>query len=300
MKQSKYLLDSVNFMIEAAQKMETVATENCSAELIAAAPMKNRGDAPECQWYHAAWGYCRVLGFIPTPNLHEQYYKQLFETKLNSDSVNILISGTADFSILEHILQALPQALYDKTTIYVLDMCLTPLKMCSWYNEKRLQCGGEPIKIIYLQRDALHTQLPNEHVDLITTYSFLARFDADKQNVLIDEWRRILKPDGMIITADRITPQYEEEFYEDSSDQTDSFIEIAKQRIKNFPQLADREEQIFSLLRRYSLHRLHYSFRNLDMYTALFNLFNYNITMHDVVDILETKKSYAVIRASKK
>ena len=300
MKQSKFLLESLDFMIEAAQKMELLAVEHCNAETIAAAPMKNRGDAPECEWYHAAWGYCRVLGFIPSKNLHKEYFEALFKERTNADSVNILISGTADFTILDHIIQALPQSLYSKTTISVLDMCLTPLKMCQWYNEKRLQCGGEKIKIEYLQRDALHTALPDEYFDLITTYSFLTRFDGDTQNDLMKEWRRILKPDGMVITSDRITPQYDEEFFEDSSAQTDSFIEIAKDQIKKYPQLLNHEEKILALLRTYSLHRLHYSFRSLEMFTSLFNKFQYEIIIKDVEDILETKKSYAVIRAIKK
>ena len=88
----------------------------------------------ECLWYHASWIYLRLLDLASSPTWHEEFYYE----KLNEclfDNCNVLISGTADFTLLAFIIDIARQKKI-KPNIYVLDICDTPLYACDWYAKK--------------------------------------------------------------------------------------------------------------------------------------------------------------------
>ena len=159
-----------------------------------------KGEQLNCEWYHASWSYARLVGLAVTPDWHACFYKDFFSRIKNNNHCNILITGTADYGILDHLLRAIPIDIMANITITVLDLCRTPLEICKWY-EKKFNIS---INIRYVRGDAQETKFPDYSFDMITSYCFLQRFDEIGRKRLVEEWQRLLKPNGCIITTARI------------------------------------------------------------------------------------------------
>ena len=149
-----------------------------------------------CTWYHSVWQYLRLLNVVSTPVWHDEFYtKELFES-LDS-GYNILISGTADYSMLVYVAEAIKKLNLRDTKIYVLDSCKTPLYCCKWYAEKNNL-------IINTVNENILKYEKNNFFDVICTDAFLTRFDKKIVPEVIEKWRNLLKNDGKIITTVRI------------------------------------------------------------------------------------------------
>lgn len=287
-------------LLDAAKCMEELAKQFCSSNEIATSVMKSKSDACDCKWYHAAWGYCRLLNLIPSPSIHDEYYQQFFEKNRDRQEINVLISGTADYTILEHITRKLPLDLYDKVTFTILDLCQTPLKMCNWYNEKRVQLGEKAVNIHYVQSDAKRTNLASDQFDLITTYSFLSRFDSKSQRDVVAEWHRLLKVGGAVITSDRITSEYDSGFFQTTQMQQNRFIELAKVRLRAINGLEESKKlEILELIKNYIYNIESFSFPTTSSFCSLFDKFVYDIDVKQVPGESEPMETYIVLCAQK-
>jgi len=167
-------------------------------------------DNSSCAWYHGAWPALRALDVVSSPAWHHEFYSSNLYRKMRVPATRrILISGTADFSILAFVLAAV-KGLDPQPEIHIIDLCPTPLEACLWYS---LRTGG---KIAVLQRSVL--DLPevlmegpgkgsNEFFDLIVTDALLTRFEFGDAKDIVTNWFRLLRPGGSVITTVRLHPR---------------------------------------------------------------------------------------------
>ena len=146
----------------------------------------------DCLSYHASWICLRLLDLVSSPVLHEDFYYETL-SKCLFDICNVLISGTADFTLLAFIIDIARQKKI-KPNIYVLDICDTPLYACDWYSNK----VDYPITVI--NEDILDYKNDNFY-DVIITDSFLPRFDKENAKKVVRNWYNLLRNNGTIITC---------------------------------------------------------------------------------------------------
>jgi len=227
-KQIKNLLisqDLLNFNPSQAQA-EFALTE----PLLHSAPMSDmladflcegsQVDQNNCTWYHKAWQYFRILDLVSTPSWHSEFYLKDMVKDIECDKqLNILICGTADYSMLAYVLEA-----FSKTTnffqITVLDLCQTPLHLCKWY------AATKNIHINIEQCSILEYEKENEF-DYIVTDAFLTRFDDKTKNLIVKKWYGLLKIGGRIVTTIRIMENKIDKPIKATNEERDNFAETA-------------------------------------------------------------------------
>ncbi len=191
---SKLLLESSNYMYEYAIK-------KCGSDFV--------DEKHGCVWYHSVWQYLRILNCVSSPQWHEEFYSESLKNALkNNNEAKILISGTADYSML-HLIVTEVSNLSIKTTITILDKCETPLEICKWYvknyetyinNNSNL---NNLITFEFVQKDILLLDAAQKY-DIICADAFLTRFDRYSAKSILLKWKNHLKSNGRIITTIRI------------------------------------------------------------------------------------------------
>lgn len=151
-----------------------------------------------CYIYHCLWPRLRRIGSTGLVQLHAVNYINTFRRLASEGSRRILVSGTADYSLISFVLHAfrLEQA---EPEITVLDLCQAPLMVNRWYAERH-HCRITTVASDIFQYD-------DKGFDIVTTDNFLTRFDADERNRLVSKWRKLLRPAGKIVTAQRISTE---------------------------------------------------------------------------------------------
>lgn len=159
---------------------------------------KDYVDSESCAWYHSIWQYLRLLDMVSSPEWHADFYISNFIKILEQNVFpRILISGTADYSMLAYIIYCC-QITRNKADIYVIDLCNTPLNMCNWYAQR------ENINITVINDDILKHNFGDIKFDLICTDAFLTRFTEPNVYNIISTWKKLLKPNGNIVTTVRV------------------------------------------------------------------------------------------------
>lgn len=161
-----------------------------------------------CDWYHSGWPILRTLNMVSTPDWHGNFYINAFSayTLKHKRKLNILITGTADATILEHLDRSIGHL--KNMVIWVVDLCQTPLDIARIYAKKR------HFKVRTLRKDALclvKEGLEPDFFDMITTDAFITRFQkiSDKQKI-VQEWYKVLKRGGRVVTTCRLSGQKKE------------------------------------------------------------------------------------------
>lgn len=181
-------LDLEEPMVQTAPLMDLLSGAVCSGSYVS---------TEDCSWYHGVWQYLRILDLVSTPTWHPDFYipqLKLFAQKC--DNSKILISGTADYSTLAHVLWAFDKA-QKRCDVTVLDLCQTPLILCQWY-ARRVKHRINTVKADIL------TFRSEDLYDAIVTDAFLTRFPKQKRSKVIECWSRLLKPGGRVVTTVRI------------------------------------------------------------------------------------------------
>ncbi len=158
----------------------------------------------DCSWYHGAWPYFRALGLVADPSVHQTFYDNAIASSLDSQAtIRVLMSGSADFSILDTFLKCFPGSDAD-ISITVVDICETPLKLCQWYAQQH-----------NLKLETTCSNILDFHgkdvFDLIVTHAFMGNFDRNARQDLVAKWHTLLKPGGKLITVQRIREGFEAE-----------------------------------------------------------------------------------------
>lgn len=184
--------DSIEVQLEksltkSADMLYNVAKDNC----------KNGIVDENCFWYHSIWQYLRMMDVVSSPTWHSRFYiEQLSKSLKGGEINNVLISGTADYSMLAYVIRCVKK-MNINTNIYVLDTCKTPLIACEWFAKM------ENIEIACVNQNILD-YCNNNFFDIICTDAFLTRFNNEDANLVIDKWYNLLKIDGKIITTIRV------------------------------------------------------------------------------------------------
>lgn len=169
-----------------------------SAEVISDAVCEGSYIAPDdCAWYHSVWQYLRIFRMVSTPTWHYDFYREALTPLARSEQFqNVLISGTADYSMLAHVLWHHKQT-QSSANVTVVDSCETPLILCRWYAREE----KTPIKV---KQTNILKYRPNTKFDLIVTDAFLTRFPARQRAEVAEIWQSLLRSGGKLITTARI------------------------------------------------------------------------------------------------
>ncbi len=151
----------------------------------------------DCTWYHASWPVLKALGVFISLKSDDDFLLPAIQNAIVGGARRILISGAADAGMLARLASCLPSA--PDMQITVLDCCPTPLALCQQYAD----LAGFTIQTI--QADIL-TYSDSSAYDLICTHSFLTFFVAQQRQKLVQQWHRLLRPGGVVITAQRVRP----------------------------------------------------------------------------------------------
>ena len=188
------LLDLEEPMVKTAPLMDLLSNAVCAGSYL----------GEDCSWYHGVWQYLRILDLVSTPTWHPDFYvQQLRLLAEERNNARVLISGTADYSTLAHVLWAFDEV-QKECDVTVLDLCQAPLIICRWYSH---QVNHRVITV----QDDIRKHAPDTNYDAIVTDAFLTRFSRSERPEIIKSWFRMLKPGGKVITTVRINDKPNEE-----------------------------------------------------------------------------------------
>ena len=235
------------------------------------APILCRGSQiaeDDCSWYHSIWQYLRLFDMVSTPTWHAEFYFNSLTTALRGVAApRILISGTADYSMLAHAIWALGTQT-SASRITVVDLCETPLLLCKWY----AKFVGAPVETV--NTDIRRFQ-PTELFDVIVTDAFLTRFSATARVEIVQKWAEMLRPGGTIITTVRIEPRISKEVVGSTKTEVGNFRRRAKseaQKWRDFLTLSP--DQIANHAQIYAEKMISHSCRSPDEIAEVFRASN--------------------------
>ncbi|SFF20787.1 hypothetical protein SAMN05421541_107168 [Actinoplanes philippinensis] len=204
-------------LTHSADLMNEVAHVLCTGSYI---------DRSSCEWYHAAWQYLRVFDMVSTPTWHSEFYQEAFNSYYEKERPDLLICGTADYSLLSYVISKRSRT-KDALGTTVLDRCPTPLFACRWY-ANRLGLG-----VMTLEDDVLNpTAMMEENFDIIATDAFLTRFTRRDSRRVKAAWYAALKPGGVVITTVRL-PRSEEDSRDEVAEAS-AFAHRARRRAEKW------------------------------------------------------------------
>jgi 2-polyprenyl-3-methyl-5-hydroxy-6-metoxy-1,4-benzoquinol methylase len=178
--------------------------------------VKNHGpdtsQAHTCDWYHGTWQFLRLLNMVAVPPWYEFYQRTLSGILREKPEANVLISAAADYGMLCTLHEAATEA-GTAPTITICDICNTPLLASQWYAEQN------DFTIECICDDLISTsQLADGAFDLIVTDELLTVLKASDKPSIVERWKRLLKPDGVVVTTAMIgsptTPELREGYAE--------------------------------------------------------------------------------------
>lgn len=238
-----------------AEMMAQESTELCHGDVV---------DRRECCWYHSAWQYLRILDVVSTPDWHSDFFRTAIAAALpKTGRAHALICSTADYGMLEHLWSVVKELSDARIDITVVDLCPTPLRMCSWYSKRY------GFHINYEQADALDLhRFGDSTFDLIVTDAFLTRFTGDEKKQVVSNWQRILKVSGQVVTTARIGAV--EPKVVGSTQDVERFARRALENLRHERWLPLRQDELAPLVRTYAERIVSYPFRDARELASLF------------------------------
>ncbi len=151
----------------------------------------------DCSWYHGLWQDLALLGLAATPDQQSDFFRDAI-VRFANRPLKLLISGSADFLILAHILAACSEHSV-AATITVMDVCETPLHFNRWY------AGRLGHKITTVRGDIFDHQI-DELFDVVCSHGFLSQFLPEQRMKVVSQWSRLLAPGGVVLAVNRVRP----------------------------------------------------------------------------------------------
>ena len=248
-----------------------------------------------CSWYHTSWQYLRLLDLVSTPFWHNDFYIKHIQQEMTVRNANrILISGAADFGMLQHVYKA-SKEITIKPDITILDLCRTPLDICRWFLDRYMS----DYSINFVQKDAKNTDFKDGTFDIIVTDAFLTRFKESDRKEFVDEWARILKRSGVIITTIRLNNGKNREMKSKLGD-VRQYIQKAEVKLKKKELLLPLKDKIKDKAKLYAENIISYPFRDEDAIKKIFCNFEVTIEVGKTPGEMAEQTTYARVVARKK
>jgi SAM-dependent methyltransferase len=203
-----------------------------------------------CAWYHGSWQYFRALGIVTAPTVHARALARSLRTLARGGAhPRVLISGSADYSLLAHALHAyrLEGSLIDAT---IVDVCETPCHLSRWYAE-RIDAA-----VATTAADILEYHADTQY-DVVCTHGFLGNFDADGRRLLLARWHDLLRPGGCVVTVQRIRPHDDEPFVAFSAAEAAAFRDAVRERAAELAAHLDQTPEYLAALAFTYAERVH-------------------------------------------
>ena len=180
-----------------------------------------------CAPYHRLWQYLRILGLVETPPYHAAFFHETLRSVAHREArPRVLVSGTADYSMLAYVVAAFRSRGVDPD-VTVLDVCRTPLALNQWY-AKRIGLEITTHQVSILDYEA------GDGFDVICTHAFLGRFTPPERVTLFGCWKQALRPGGHVITVSPVRPGHPEPMVSFTPEQVEAFAAQVASAAKSF------------------------------------------------------------------
>lgn len=277
---------------------ETMPTRTIEEPILESAPLARRkaaelcrsghSDGLNCDWYHGLWQYLRIFGVAAAPARNGDFFFDVFEALArDGGSPRVLISGTADYSMLAILLQAYRNCNATPRTT-VVDRCETPLFLCRWYAERYDQI------IDTCRSDIMDFSAP-QPFDVVCCHSFLSRLPPPQRTDLVAVWHRVLRPGGRVVTNTRLNPSWTEDDAGFSADQVTAFRDrVYNEATRLSETLGIDADEIAEDARQYAEKSRTYSIRTQQEIVALFEGGGFDF---ERLDLIETGGKFGAARS---
>ena len=153
----------------------------------------------DCSLTHSMWQYLRLMGVQASIEPRTDFYLDAIRAISGTVAApRLLISGAADYAMLDLVLTAF-RSRGVVADITVADQCETPLALNRWYAE-RASCNIKTIRCDIMDFAA---DVP---FDAVCADGFINWFPVPQRGALLEKWRGLLRPGGVVITATRLRP----------------------------------------------------------------------------------------------
>jgi hypothetical protein len=179
-----------SFLAESAPLSAAYAVAHCGPE---------SPGGQSCAWYHGVWQYLRLCSLVRSPAWHRGFYDRALRRGYQAADPRrprVLISGTADFSMLEQVWHSAGRP--GAVDVTVIDRCPTPVDACRWF------AGRMDASVRAEAADLFTHRLPDASFDVITSDAFLTRFSAAHTAKVLEVWRSLLDDNGVVVTTVRL------------------------------------------------------------------------------------------------
>ena len=205
-----------------------------------------------CDWYHPTWKIFKTLNIVSTSIEHKKRYLLCLQhlqktiSPLKKNNLNILISGSTDESLLK-ILYCHYGLTIKTLNIFILDQCNLALE----YSQSFAKKNGFEVNLI--KSDILKLQEYRNKFDIIFSHAFLGYFTNSEKNKVVAKWNELLKPNGFIITIQRLRPGVSNTIMSFSDYEKSVFLEKVSHRTR---------WMMLSVSQKSTLHKLAHDFVN--------------------------------------
>ena len=199
-----------------------------------------------CDWFHGTWQILRLLGLNTTPEHHQRFFEDALSPLAKPGRrPAVLISGTADYSLLARLLFFFRNSGAEPLWT-VADRCETPLILNRWYAGRAgCEISTRCCDILELEGEAAY--------DVICTHSLIGQLLPGHRDRLAKTWHRLLRPGGRLVTVNRLRPAAGAEWVGFSEAQGRTLAQAVKDRLPSILPLLDAAPSaVESLVARYA------------------------------------------------
>lgn len=150
----------------------------------------------DCKTYHKIRPLLRCLGLSAEPADQAAFFNSSMTEALHLGARDILVCGTSDTAMPELILTIAYAASFP-VRLHIVDVCQTP-------GELAKRCIQPEPSSLRTETSDILCWAPADQFDVIVTHSLLGQFSPETRPALFAKWHQLLRPDGRVITVNRI------------------------------------------------------------------------------------------------
>lgn len=232
------------------------------------------GGGHYCGGYHGMRPLLLWFGMDTGPSPHKEFFRIAIADAVREGARRVLVSGAADYQLPALVLWACA-ATGLTPELSVIDLCQTPLRLCTWFGERT----GATIETVVGDIAAYRPERP---FDLVCVHSFLGYFPPSDWAGLIAGWNRSLAPGGRVILVNRYRP-HAPETVGFSAAQADAFQARVLDRARNQGRdIGIDPDQVAAMIADHVEYLVMHALRSVDALTAVFEAGGFRIAALEV------------------